>query len=444
MQFTKICYAFEMTIFDQRIPLNSLEKFMLAHESEHVAYNSQICIEFTGDLNSESIKKSVQEFIQEIPLLQTYIKIGLFRFDRRIKKNLEINLAEVLTFSDKILTQDEIDNFCQKKFDLSRPPLFRISFSKKENQKNLMIFNVHHTLCDAAGQFHLLEELFRKMNQLPIRKEAKTTHVFRYRHLHRYMGLKWVLKNIKEEFRSLKKQRMYQMATLIDHPERPERFVTSKTIYLTSDEQEKILRECKKREISITEYLTTNCFRALDKTLTKKGDTKTPIMVYLPKTLRPFLKIRYSLQNILSTVLIVGKREDVNKEEFYAKVKHIIGSHKMDKAAKFIYSTLLPTAILPPSKVQKIYRDLDQNKTSITSSLLISAGRVPRSFTFPTDWLDISVWARGTMLKSPGVGVIFTGVPGAETITIEYLKNLTTEETITQFEEDLMSSLLLN
>ena len=429
-----------MINLDKSLPLNSLEKFMLAHESEQVSYNSQICIEFDADFDLMNFQKAVITAVSEIPLLQSYIHIGTFSFKRKIKKKLSVNIHEIVSYTDEILSQDQIDNFCQKKFDLKNPPLMRFSISKLNEGRYLMIFNVHHTLCDAAGQFHLLEEIFRVMNGQGIREEAKVSKVFRYRDLKNYMGLGWMWKNIREQFRSLKKQRLYKMATLIDHPEKKERFVSSRTIYLSPDEQEKILIECKKREITITEYLTTSCFKAMDKSLIRRGDLKTPIMVYLPKTLRPFLKIRYSLQNILTTVLIVGKRDEVNNENFYSKVKHIIASHKMDKAAKFIFSTLLPTGILPPKKVQKIYQDLDRGE--ITSSLLISAGRVPRSYSFPNNFKNITVWARGTMLKSPGIGVIFTGVQGSETITIEYLKDLTDKSTIDNFENDLMGSLL--
>ena len=46
------------------------------------------------------------------------------------------------------------------------------------------------------------------------------------------------------------------------------------------------------------------------------------------------------------------------------------------------------------------------------------------------------------MLKSPGVGVIFTGVAGAETLTIEYLKDLTDKTTIDQFKQNLIDELL--
>ena len=105
----------------------------------------------------------------------------------------------------------------------------------------------------------------------------------------------------------------------------------------------------------------------------------------------------------------------------------------MDKAAKFIFGTLSLSMILRPRQLKNIFQNFDRDANSITSSLLISTGRVPRSFVFPEGWIEINVWARGTMLKSPGVGVIFTGVAGAETLTIEYLKDLTEKTTIDNF-----------
>lgn len=422
------------------IPLNSLEKFMLAHESEHIAYNSQIVVEFKGDIQLELMRTAIDKAILEIPLLRSYIKETHFSFKRFYSTSADFNSHQVVELRDEVLDQDSIDQFCQKKFDLSKSPAFRFLIGKTQDQKNILLFNVHHTLCDAAGQFNLMEEIFRVMNGMEIRQEAKKDKVFRYRSLWRYMGIKWFLGHVYDQLRPLKKQRQYQMGSLIDHPQRSSRFVTSQTFQLSADQQEKMRTACRKTNISMTEYLTYNCFKALDSSLKSRGDFETPIMVYIPKTLRPLLKIRYSLQNILTTVWIVGKRQEIHDPKFMEKVKYIINSHKMDKAAKFIFGTLATCAFLKPGTLKNIFRKFDQNPAS-SSSLLISAGRVPRSFVFPTGWTDINIWARGTMLKSPGVGVIFTGVAGAETLTIEYLKDLVEKETISNFKNNLFTEL---
>ena len=424
------------------IPLNSLEKFMLAHESEYVAYNSQIIVEFNGNLRLAALKAAIDKAIKEIPLLRSHIEETFFQFKRFYRDQADFQSEHVLKVTENILTQDLIDQFCQTKFDLSKAPAFKFLIGKTQDLKNILIFNVHHTLCDAVGHFHLMEEIFRAMNSMPIRDNAKSSDVFRYRSLWKHMGWKWFIKNLYDHLRPAGKQRQYKMATLIDHPEKPERFVTSTTIYLTSEQQKCLRDTCKELDISINEYLTYCSFKALDAALIDRGDFKTPIMTYLPKTLRPLLKIRYSLNNILSTVWIVGKRNEIHDPQFLGKIKHIINSHKMDKAAKFIFGTLSLSMILRPRQLKNIFQNFDRDANSITSSLLISTGRVPRSFVFPEGWIEINVWARGTMLKSPGVGVIFTGVAGAETLTIEYLKDLTEKTTIDNFKKHLLNELL--
>ncbi len=415
---------------------------MLAHESSDVNYNSQLCIEFHGKLEPELLIQALDQAIEQIPLLRSRIKITAFAFKRSYNPSKEIHGKNRVFFENKILNSDRLDEFCNKKFDLAQEAPFCFLLSKTQNGKNILIFNVHHTLCDAAGQFHLLEEVFRLMNGLEVRPGAKSTEVFQYRDLWKYMGWKWFTRHFIDNFKPLSKQRQYKMATLIDHPEVKTRYVTSFSLSLTPEDQLHIRSVCKKFEISITEFLTYSAFKALDRSLQRRGDATTPVMVYLPKTLRPLLKIRYSLQNILSTVLIVGRRDEIHGDKFLGKVKYIINSHKMDKAAKFIFNSLWYCSFMRPKVLQEYFKTLDQDPDSITSSLLISAGLVPRSFNFPSGWSEISVWARGNMLKSPGVGVIFTGVQGSETITFEYLKNVSDQSTILQFSEDLMHELL--
>jgi len=434
-----------MSFFRKRkisIPLNSLEKFILAHESDYLHYNSQLVVEFNGEARENDLRLAIGKAIQEIPLLRSCVEETRFSANRYYKMNSDIPLEEILEIREIVLTQDIIDEFCHRKFNLIRSPACRFLLGKTEAGSNILIFSIHHTICDAAGQFHLLEEVFRAMNGMNIRDGAKSDKVFRYRSLGKYMGWRWFLGQVKSQLRPLSKQRQYQMATLIDYSDKPQRFVTSTSIHISESDQKIIRNSCKNFDISITEFLTYCCFRAYDSTLKVRGDNFTPIMVYLPKTLRPLLKIHYSLQNILTTVWIVGRREEIHGEKFLGKVKHIINSHKMDKAAKFIFGSLCASLVLSPKKFREIYQKFDNDPASISSSLLISAGRVPRTFTFPDGWNDINVWARGTMLKSPGVGVIFTGVAGAETLTIEYLKDLTNKETIEIFKQNLLQELL--
>ena len=192
---------------------------MLAHESEVISYNSQVIVEFAGDFDPKAFQATLKKAVCEIPWLRTKVTENFFRFDRHILSAEEINEYLLLRVLPRPLTPEEIDEFCGQKFDLKNGHSFEFLVAPLEGNKTQLIFNVHHTLCDAAGQFLLLEEILRLHSGLPVREEAKKTKVFRYRHLYKIMGAKWFLSKLWENRKSLKKQRLYKMAGLIDHPE---------------------------------------------------------------------------------------------------------------------------------------------------------------------------------------------------------------------------------
>lgn len=425
----------------KRLPLNSLEKFMLAHESEAVSYNSQIVVEFDGFIVPEQFRETIEKAVSSIPWLRTKIITNYFCFDRKIMNAKEIELSKTLIIKDYPITSGELDEFCKMKFDLKAGHCFTFLIAPLTNNRTQLIFNVHHTLCDAAGQFLFLEEIFRIMNGEETRSEALKPATFRYRDLRKHMGIKWFIKQIWDNRKTLKNQRQYKMATLIDHPEKVDRTVSSITFDLNEMQKRNLSVLTKMRDVSIAEYLTYASFIAYDECLRERGDITTPIMAYMPKTLRPFFKIRYSFQNILSTVLVIGKRDEIHNEKFLGKIKHIIRGHKVDQASKFIFKGLLPCSVSRPSTLKRIFSAMDNDPQSITSSMLISAGKVPRSYTFPNSWQNIRIWARGTMLKSPGIGIIYTGTIDHETITIEYVKELFEKETIELLRDRLIESL---
>ena len=421
-----------------RLPLNSLEKFMLAHESETIAYNSQIIVEFDGTLDPLFFKQILKQAVNDIPWLRTKTTQGVFGWSRSVISADDVNLNLAIKISDHPISVSEMDNFCSQKFDLENAHTFTFLISPLPGNRHQLIFNVHHTLCDAAGQFLIMEEIFRLMNNMPVREEAKKMETFRYRHLWTLMGAKWFIGKLWENRKSLKSQRQYKMASLVDHPESSGRQVSSIAFDLSEDQRQSLRELSKSAQASLTEYIAFNAFSAYDLTLRERGDMKTPIMAYLPKTLRPLLRIRYSFQNILSTVVVVGKRDEIHQPKFLSKIKHIIQSHKMDQAAKFIFNTLLPCALIPTKKLQTFFKKIDSDPENLTCSMLISAGKVPRSYTFPLEWKNIRIWARGTMLKSPGVGIIYTGTNDCETITIEYVKGLTDLATVESLKKNLL------
>jgi NRPS condensation-like uncharacterized protein len=428
---------------NMNLPLNSLEKFLMAHETTEISYNTQLVVEFAGDFNLQQFSNALEIVINEIPLLRSRVYLGYYSYQRTYVKNRSYLMSDVLEFKDTILSQDELDLFCKTKFDLKNGKCFKFLVTKTPEGKFRLIFNCHHSVTDAGGQFQILEEIFKVMDGKTVNPAAKNSKPFRYRDLFRIMGLKWMLTHFFKNMKTLSRKRKHHMASIVENKNTKERTVTSTHMFLSDTQQSHLKELCSAHGVTAVEYLSFNVMRALDETLKDQGDFETPIMAYVPKNLRPNLKIRYSLQNILSTIALVGRRKDIHRIEYLHKIKNIIQGHKMEQAAKFIFNSLMPCTLSSAKTIGKFIAKLDSMTGPNHASVLISCGKVSRLYHFPKAWRDIHVWARGGLTSAPALGVIFTGTHEKESITLEYVKELVSKETIESFKFNLLKNLFV-
>lgn len=427
---------------ENKYPLNGLEKFILMHESEEVSYNSHIVIDFQGEIDVPHFYNVLLKAIEEIPLLRSRTFEGFWNFKRKILRRHTPSLDQLITVSKTPLTQDELDNFCNKKFNISKADNFRFMIAPNVFGGKKLIFSIHHSLCDAAGHFLLMEEIFRLMNGKDVRPVAKLNTAFKYRSMVLKLGLKWIFNFFLESKKKLKNQRKYLTATLVDNPTVKTRQVSSLTYHFSKSESEILKKNSKALGVSINEYLILKSFEVMDATLKSRSDFTSPIMAYVPKSLRSVNKIKYSFSNALSTVLLVGKRDQINPSSFLEKIQKSIASHKQETASQIAIQSLLPCVAGRSKDLKSFFKNLDQDPTSFTSSMLISAGKVSRSYELPENLSDIKISARGTMLKSPGIGILFTGNYQNESLTVEFIKDLTTQQTAMNFYESLVNAMI--
>jgi NRPS condensation-like uncharacterized protein len=425
---------FEKTNF----PLNGLDKFILAHETSHIHYNSQFLIELSGNFDSQKFELTVDSLIEQIPALRSKIKTKPWGFKRTIYKKSWFKAKEII-YTKENLTDSDIDDFCYKSFDLKNDPPIRFLISKNSTS-TLIVFSVHHSLCDGAGQALILEELLRVWSGKPVSYYSTKTKTVHWRDFSKKMGMLWVLKQLYINFKSGKATRVYNMASLVDNQNAKGRRVTARVTSLAGYKRETIEKNCQFLKMTLSEYLAYCSFLAMN-TCLKTRNSQLPIMIYMPKNMRHEFKIRKSLQNIISTVLLVAKPKDVETPQLIEKIKKKIQSHNMDTAVPFIFRVMLADSLIPPYFLRKKYQRMDRDPDSQTCTLFISAGTLPRKMSFPTEWGNIKVSARGTMLKSPGLGLILTGIKGQETLTLEYIQSLFKVETIEMFEKSLQNEL---
>lgn len=418
--------------------MNGLDKFILAHENSHVHYNSQFLIELTGYFDNTRFETSLDLIISQIPALRSKIKTRPWGFKRSIYKKAWFRSQDIIQYTENA-SDDEIDTFCYQPFDLKNDPPLKFLIVKKPTS-TLIVFSIHHSLCDGVGQALLLEEILRAWDGKPVSYYSTNMKPIQWRAFGKKMGNRWILKQLYTNFRTIKATRTYKMASLVDYHNSKDRKVTTRMTVLTGAKRETIEKSCQFLKMTLSEYLAYCSFLALNTCLVKRN-SQSPIMIYMPKNMRHEFKIRKSLQNIISTVLLVAKPKDIGTPLLIEKIKNKIKSHNMDTAVPFIFRVMLVDSLIPPYFLRKKYQRIDRNPESQTCTLFISAGTLPRKMDFPNEWGNITVSARGTMLKSPGLGLILTGLKGKETLTLEYIPSLFKPETIDLFEKSLQEEL---
>ena len=74
-------------------------------------------------------------------------------------------------------------------------------------------------------------------------------------------------------------------------------------------------------------------------------------------------------------------------------------------------------------------------------TLLVSSGRTPTEMQFPEEWKITKLYAKGSMHRSPGIGLLVTSFKQKDFICIEYLREAFDKETISRFKELLLEEL---
>lgn len=395
--------------------LNGIERFMSLHESKNIRYNSHFVFEFTGELTEEKFLATTDQWIKVLPQARAAVETGYWRSQRYVYDTAWFGAKDITEFSNQISDQ-QVDDFCHKPFALSFEPGVRFLVQSTATKKRV-VFSCHHSLFDGAGQAFAIEEWSRIYNGEPHRQKYTSGETFRFRSVIKYFGFKKSLKFFLDNFQLSPPRLQLQLGHLVSHPQTTSRKVLARTIQV-------------KNKKSIRDEFYTIATQAFDATLNEMGETKSPLLFYLPTGLRFVLKIKSSLQNAVVSHILFLKRDKIKTPELSKTIKAKISQNPAEANVKFIFGVLPLCTFGHEVSLRKTFEKLDQPATNPTCTGLLVNAAIPRAFTTPTDWRDLYISARGTLLKSPAVGLIFTGKPGAETITVQYVEGLVEQKNI--------------
>nr|BFD69066.1 hypothetical protein HAGR004_40880 [Bdellovibrio sp. HAGR004] len=396
----------------QKYALNGVERFMLYNVSEKVPYNSQFIFDFEGTLNKEKILQVTQTWLTETPVLRSVIEESFYRPQRYIYKKVWFKAENIVEFSDSLDDQQR-DQFCYRPFHLAFEPAVRF-LVQSDGRKHRMIFSCHHSLMDGAGQAFAFEIWAKLYKGLEYPQAFKNVQSFYYRDLRKTLGLKKFCQLLFTNLRPSPRRSVKGVACLNTLPDIGDRRVSSVTAFLDMKNS---------RRIDYTGVV----IEAFDSTLKAIGDSEKPLFVIIPVGLRWTLRVRDSLQNILVSSVLFLKREKLKDPSWQQDVHKKLAQDPIELNQKFLFGVLPLCSLSPAGRLRKRFSQMDSVKSSQSSSLLFVQAPIPQTYSLPHDWENVFISARGTLLKSPGVGVIVTGKKSHQTVTVEYIPSLVDE-----------------
>ncbi|MFA6236976.1 MAG: hypothetical protein WC635_06575 [Bacteriovorax sp.] len=415
--------------------LSFQDKYILAFESEKMHFNSSLVLDVEGAIDESKIIAAFKRLIKEEPLTRIIPNVQTGRFHEKSFES--INLDNQINR----LSEADLENYWDKKFDFPNEIAVRLAFVKSQdsnqtqNKITKIIIVFHHSIYDGHAQFNFLKDLLDIYNGESYQPRT-LDDVYKFRKYFAKTSLIWLAQLIYSFFKIKKKKNKVKIARLND-AEPASRKVDMKLIELDRKIMDAAAR---KLALSSSAYISLIGARAMDKLLRERGEHERPIVLYITKSMRFELKIMRAYQNLLGFIWMKIDREDIKKPDFAKKFRD---TYKFRSGEDEVKKTLLLAGIIVKLKtfasLQKMLKFKEEKIHDCT--LLVSSGRTPTEMQFPEEWQITRLYAKGSMHRSPGIGLLVTSFKQKDFICIEYLRDSFRPETINRFSDLLLEEL---
>ncbi|MCP4221038.1 MAG: hypothetical protein GY765_40790, partial [bacterium] len=163
----------------QRVcPMSSLQERLvtLSRTSDgERAYHIPMRLEIEGPLDINQLEATVKTLIRRHEILRTGLEVNGNDFVQRIYPGEETDFSCThKKGGPEILDAELIDIL--RPFDLSRPPLLRVSVLETGDRHFILLFNTHHALLDGNSLINLVHnllELYQGLELPPVKRQYK-------------------------------------------------------------------------------------------------------------------------------------------------------------------------------------------------------------------------------------------------------------------------------
>lgn len=408
--------------FSQSLDLSFQDKYILAFEREDFPFHSHLVLEFTGTLETERLQKTLQSYIKQENYLRLVPNFKTGKFDLSPYDDNKVNNSFKLVRGSSF--KEELSN----PFNFDQSYAFRILYLEEEKK---LVFTHHHSLFDGHAQFNFLKDfldIYRGDNY----QARDLNNVYKFRKYFAAFGLSFFIKYffelIRNKFNRKKIQQRKKIARLIDNDP-----INRKVNYQILEVPRKLIDQgARKNALSSSAYISLKASIAAHNLLLDKNDTESPMVIYIPKSMRFELKLMRHFQNLLGFIWMKVDRSSILNAHFDKEFRDTYKFRSTDEEVnKTLFLSALIVKITAFKKLKKIIRHKEEKIFDCT--LLISSGRTPKEIQFPEEWKIQKLYALGSMTRSPGIGILSASYGEYDFITIEYLESAFNSETIEKF-----------
>lgn len=413
--------------------LSFQDRYILAFESEKIHFNSHLVLEIEDNLSTTDIEAKLILAFKSFVTSEPFARIvpdsesGRFHFISLKNSQIEQQIYH--------LTEEELENYWDKKFQFPMEIGLRLALIHKGSHLSKIVFSFHHALYDGHAQFNFLKD-FMDIYTGKIYQPRSFDSVYKFRKYLMKTSPLWLANLVIDFFKISKKKNKTKIARLFDQ----EPLTRKVDMDLIELDRKVIDSAARKLVLSSSAYISLVGAKAMHQLLLERGESQLPIVLYITKSMRFEFKRLRAYQNLLGFIWMKINREDFLRKDFPVKFRE---TYKFRSGESEVKKTLLIAGIIVKLKsyvsLKKLLKYKEEKIHDCT--LLVSSGRTPADVEFPEDWKITKLYAKGSMHRSPGIGLLVTSFKQKDFICIEYLRDAYRPETINRFKELLLSEL---
>lgn len=419
--------------------LGCLTRHFLAYETPEFSFSSHMVVETSTRPELARVVKTAEILFSEIPYLRSRIDGGQ---RTELEKN-SFQWSRTVRDLGTVKMQD-LSEVVGIKFNLESEPALRFAIGTIENGNHFLVLSVHHALMDGLGQINLLNEFVLGYQGLPLSSWVKKPQDFLFskalfRNLSPAQGVKLVLFSLKNLLKgSGGKGPSGSLA------EKNGNTRSARYFHILIDDKEMLIKK-RANDFGFDgffPFLLFCLFRVIDRMRSERKDVDLPLTALVPINLRTTFKIKRTFQNIVGLGRIRFSSDEIRARTFSEALNHKIKSELTPiKAFSLIMILGLTNRLVSFKKMKEFVLKREYGSNPAASTIFVSAGKIPYfggKRQFFDGFLRIErIYGYGSLTRSPGLGVILTGIPGKQVLTIQYLPDLFESKTIRSFCDQL-------